>query len=557
MAANVTLFVFSDQSQNTKLQRNKVAIVGELTGKLQYLDSELKTWNSLELSMPIYAGPAGTLIRTGQDSRSRIFFKGSAESVVIEPNSRLLIVERGDKVELDLTQGRAQFEGSSDSIRFAKNGKSVASLNIPEESVKLDDKIPVAPLVWLEPSADVIQELTDSAPDPIQLKWNTKTAGQLEVLLGQSLTTMKVIQKYASEEGQASLAVPVGSFFIQARLVSAGGKEEGLGPLLRIENRQIELLRMLTPSADQVIIQESEAALPLEFRWITGLAVQKCQLSLTKDGKTLFTEELTSAEGNKLWFKELKLQGLGDYKWFVKLWLNDKSSWSETLTGALQVVKKVDEIEELFLTEPKSNDLKGLDPHRPVRFAWKPLSKKTSSPFAFYSAELFWSGDREDEGQMVLVEYLRSKTPYVQLSLGKSGFYNLKIKARDKASTELSKTLTFRFYAEVKQRPRWPDTRDLLTLSDDGLGNLTAKWEKPSEFSKFNVKLIARAGLPNEIQTTEPQVIFKRLTPGSYKIQIQALDLKGETIPPAIEGQWIIKNESPVAAPIFKKVEVK
>lgn len=577
--------------------RIPIAYVSEVKNEVDRRPLKRSIWQELSSGEPVYPGEA---IRTAENSEAQIRFVGGSRRLDLEPDSLIVITKSADEIALELLDGSvfvAQTEAPKDNpdaetassqtlTLKSQSGnvdlsKATASLSKSLNSAAVDlqilkgtaqiqtrtgeksigqgqssslseqgAKIDTTSVQLLSPKHDEPIFVAIQNPVAQEFAWSggpDKT--RAELWLG---TQRKNLVKRAdlpahadSREGKIRQVIKPGKYFWKIVFTDTSGTKSD-STTMRLDIRALPAPPLLQPARGEFITLENEG-IPIHFQWSSPEGSSEITLEFSDDpvfSKVLFSEKLKADVGGI----DRSLP-TGKYTWRASAYYPE---YDEVIASAPQAF-------EVWVKPPKVINITW-NPDKTIYFPIDPSVKFTWEATADPDIKKWRMKIADTEEALKTAEALQveSDKPSVVTGLPKPGRYIAAIEALDKNNKVLSKSAPRSFELALL-----PLIEPVMFKPADGplkasnAGELNLTWQDTPGAKSYTLILKNSAGRRVASQTlTKTKTGLTDLMPGTYQVEIFAVDEFGRKSTPGPFRSVVVPDSSGLSAPKVKSIKV-
>lgn len=581
-------YVATSPEQNTHSNQKPLAFIGTTKDEILRKPVSRTIWQEVSEGDAVYNNEA---IRTSSIGEVRLSFAEGGRHLDLEPDSLIMISQNNNEISLDLMDGSfvvAKSEGATDtgpSLTLNSGGNKVDLSNATASLSKGVGGIDVQVLkgkATLE-SADgksqdiesgksgvfgangvsfnqqnlqILSPATESPtyvnPElvtPTLFKWKGFPANAL-VSLQTGNSRRNLASKIETETSEGSLQLSPGKYFWKL-VAKDKNTQKALG---ESSVYTLEIAARIAPTV--IFPMEGSSALKktadeaIEFRWLKPEKVRLVTIEVWSDAalkNKIFTKTLAKEE---LWSLPLKD---GTYHWRVS------ATYPQIEKPILGKIVK-------FKVQPY------VPPKPPVVIGW--LNPEETAQFFVTQPSTLWNwqsaqqdqvkswklylAESEEDFSAKKYQTYETKELTYKAPVTKAGRYIAMVEALGENSKVLAKSnfksidLTV---TPLLDPPSFkPATGDLQA---DNQGNLSVEWSTVEKAQEYELVLIDRKGKPlRSAKFKGNSTALKNLLPGTYKVQVTAIDEYGRTGTKSEARPVQVPDTSNLNAPKLKKIKV-
>lgn len=569
--------------------REPIAFVIHVANEVERRPIKRTIWQELDDADPVYPGEA---IRTASQGTAKLQFKGNSKTLDIEPDSLIVLTKNKNDIALELLDGHvfvAQGEGedtgenkltlasdagavdlSKATVALSKSAGKSVDLQIVKGSAKImkagkvqemkagetsalsaaGPVLETATLQALAPRVEGPVYISMQNPSALSFEWEGEVANaNYELWLGESRRNLKRLPSVqAARPGQILATVKPGRYYWKV-VASSGKTVLAESAVQRLEVQALPAPSVIEPQNNERITLQSEG-LPITFQWVAPDRVDEVTLEIASDGafrNTLFTEkfEAKTTQVDRI---------LPNGKYFWRL-------------SALYPEER-----EMISSQPQNFEI-WVVPPKVINITWD-IEKSMSYPIE-PKADLAWTATKDPDIKKWRVKVAPTEA---QLSAEKGdqtlqfevsdtkispalpgpGRWIAAVEALDAEGRVISRSENRSFdlslIPPVAGPTFLPEKGDLKA---DNKGDLTLTWRAPAGVRDFQLTLTGENGRPIASQkSSKTSVNLESLLPGTYRVDIKAIDQYGRPTENIKPRRVIVPKGSGLAAPKMKRIQV-
>lgn len=558
ISAAVLISVFGIILTEFYFEKNKISDEGEIkkpiiahaleaSSEHQRKGETSELWQNLKTGDNIYLGDT---LRTHPEKSLSIELLLDKKIFSIEPGSIIQITDRAGKIKFDALDGRL-FQKKLDapmtgerSIASEKNQFSTEQ----EISFKNWKNIKGAQLQILEPKNDSVFYINPEQSERVRIRWAPVSSdGNVELWMSYDSTNLKLMKKNDPES--SSLETKIGDVYWKLKLKNRLGEIKEETPLFK---NKIEALYPPTPISplDKSTVRLKYKNDQLKLKWYKNDYFKSTRVEIYEDlkQKKLIFHDLQNTTEDVV----LPVMPEGIYYWrLIGLGQDGRKDiasqlYSFTISSKKKVQHQMPWAPNISTTQNYLTDLPVL------QLGWQ---SPPDSGVKNYKVQIKALDEKEKDPEIELV-------PQNSLlkRFNKPGRYLAQVEAFDEDDEIIGTTGQKIFILEPA--PLLPAIQLTMTtgrkMTASAEGQLAVHWEKIERSLASRIKLFNPQGQQILYEDThESEKIFSDLLPGTYRLEIVAVDQFGREGEMNLAWQIVVPSPTHMFAPKLKKVEVE
>lgn len=572
------MYVMTAPKSEEVKDREPIAFVRSVRDEVQRRPVTRVIWQLIEPGDPVYPGEA---VKTSSLGEVSLEFADSKRRLDLEPDTLIVLTKSKDEISMELLDGNAMVAqgkgGDSETgedesgpklTMQSKNGKvdlsrATASLSKDKVNVlageatvdqdgqklELQNDGDLSKLRVTSPSIEETVYVSASHPKPVKFAWTGAPVGAKTILhIGGFRKTMKPIGQ-ATTLSELNHELKPGRYYWKLVVDGASGTHIGESAVYKLEVRGTAAPSVISPANKEVLTHRKETT-PVTFTFSNPADTVDVALEISKDPTFKTVQSTDKVEPTQSQFQ--KVLPPGKYYWRVTAHYEGMKPSSSSPLQSFDVLFK---------------------PPKVVKIAWD----KSTKPRQYFVGEpelaLKWTVNEPGEIEKYRVLIARtaaelgsqhddsviweSSKPEANGKIKNGGHYVAAIEAIDIGGERAARTDVMDFDLDVLPLLPGPVFDGQGDLAANVRGDLNVRWSAIDGAKSYFLTLKDAQGNPVESKTfTSTNTKFQALLPGSYDLEIYAVDGYGRKSNQEPPRKVVVPEMSGLGKPKLRKAKV-